>query len=779
MATETEPELAQSDVCWDGSLHSYRPDDAWRSRVSPTVPLHNETTDDMDPVLYEVIRNRMWANNMAHGETLTRISGSPVFQALDFNMCVMTEDAEVVMNAPFILYLDTGAPLFVKYVMENFGEAPGVEEGDVFLGNDPWVGAVHQMDVMLAAPVFVDGRLFAWVSNAGHQYDLGGIVPGGWPQNAPDIYSDPTLLSPFKLVERGVMRTDLERLYRRQSRMPDLVALDLRAQLSGCRYAVHEMLEMVDKFGAGVVKAAMRRILDNGQQAFREKLERLPDGRWSEVSYVDEPMPGDRHVYRVQINATKEGGRLTLDNEGTGPQLEGTSNIVYSAFAGSVVSPLSVSLGWDQLFSIGGLDRQLEFRLTPGTITCADYPSEVSGGIMTANVVSDGINLMISRMAAGDPELRHDTVGATGALSMLVLAGVNDRGEAVGQAVMDGCALGSAGRGDRDGVDVTGPSWSPLMKLLNVEAEEEFFPIMFLYRRESADGGGAGRHRGGTGIETAFTPYRAAQISVITNVGGQSGSTESGKGLMGGYPAPTLSHTVLKGTNLKQEYAERRVPTNPADLRADETIRLRAKSNGTLLAEGDVVIATYSGGGGWGDPIERDPELVAHDVARGLVSQAVAAEVYAVALDGEGGIDVGRTETLRRQVRGERAGWPVAVRDRRSLPATPATGEAERQVLDGVVARDHEGQRILACRHCDEPLSDYTGNYKEGLRVHEGPLTLVPRVPDPSFFLDDCMVFRRFCCPGCQTLLTTEVVREGEPVVPEFVLRAPGDGAVA
>src|ERR1700743_1314877 len=102
MATETEHELAQSDVCWDGSLHSYRPDDAWQTRVSPTVPLHTETADDLDPVLYEVIRNRMWANNMAHGETLTRISGSPVFQALDFNMCVMTEDAAGVLTAPFI-----------------------------------------------------------------------------------------------------------------------------------------------------------------------------------------------------------------------------------------------------------------------------------------------------------------------------------------------------------------------------------------------------------------------------------------------------------------------------------------------------------------------------------------------------------------------------------------------------------------------------------------------------------------------------------------------------
>jgi N-methylhydantoinase B len=776
MAIATESDLAQPEVSWDGSVHSYRPGSDWKDRVSPALELHTDTADDLDPVLYEVIRNRMWANNMGHGETLTRISGSPVFQALDFNMCSLTEDAEVVMNAPFILYLDTGAPLFIRYIMENFSEAPGIYEGDVFLGNDPWIGAVHQMDVMLAAPVFVDGKLFAWVSNAGHQYDLGGIVPGGWPQNAPDIYSDPTLLSPFKLVERGVMRNDLERLYRRQSRMPELVALDLRAQLAGCRHAVNDMLEMVEKFGAATTKAAMRRILDNGQQAFREKLKRIPDGRWTEVNYVDEPMPGDRRTYRIQLNVTKDGDRLIVDNDGTGPQMEGTSNIVFSAFAGSFISPLSVTLGWDQLFSIGGLDRQIDFRMTPGTITCADYPSEVSGGIMTASTVGDGINLIVSRMVAGDPELSADAVGATGALSMMVLAGVNDRGQPVGQAIMDGCALGSTGRPDRDGVDTNGPAWSPLMKLLNVEAQEQFFPVLYLYRREAIDGGGAGRFRGGTCIEVAFTPYRASQIAVITNTGGQSGSTEAGKGLMGGYPAPTLTYTVFKDTDIADQFAARTMPGDVADLTAGETIRLRAKSNGTGLESGDVVAAVFSGGGGWGDPLERDPQAVARDVELGYVSAPVALDVYGVVLDAAGAVDAEATGTLRAGILAERASWPRASSELDGGPHTPATGEPERRVLDAVVARDHDGRRVLACAHCGEVLSDFTGNYKAGLLAHDGPMTLVPRIPDPGFFLDDTMVFRRFCCPGCHALMTTEVVRDDEPLVSEFALRAAGSG---
>jgi len=172
-------------------VHSYQPSADWLTRVSDSIVFHREVDDDLDPVTYEVIRNRLWSSNVAHGETLTRISGSPVFQALDFNMCIMTEEAEVVMNAPFILYLDGGAPLMVRYIMETFSDDLGIHEGDIFLGSDPWIGACHQMDVLISAPVFVDGKLFAWVTNGGHQYDLGGIVPGGWPQNAPERLQRP------------------------------------------------------------------------------------------------------------------------------------------------------------------------------------------------------------------------------------------------------------------------------------------------------------------------------------------------------------------------------------------------------------------------------------------------------------------------------------------------------------------------------------------------------------------------------------------------------------
>lgn len=777
MSIETHPETAAAadqDVHWDGKQHAYRPAADWLSRVSPRLQLHRDAESEIDPVTYEVIRNRLWTSNLAHGETLVRISGSPIFQALDFNMCILTEDAEMVSNAPFITYLVMGAPLAVPFIMENFSESPGIEEGDVFLVNDPWIGASHQMDVLFAAPVFIDGRLFAWVSNAGHQYDLGGIVPGGWPQNAPDIYSDPVIFSPFKIVERGHLRKDLEEMYRRQSRMPNLVALDLRALLGGLNYAVREVQDICTQYGPKTVKAAMRRVLDTAQASFEDKLARIPDGVWSEVRYIDEKMPGDRGSYRVQVNVEKRGTELIVDNHGTEDQQDGPIGFNFASFSGAVLGTLSVTMLYEQLFAVGGAARQIDYAVEPGTLSCVDYPAPVSGGIFSIINCINALMLIVSRMLACDPQLKDDVVGAQAEWPLLVLAGENDRGEAIGTALMEPVAEGSGGKPTRDGVDTNGMVWTPLMRLLNIEAVEQAFPLVYLYRRERCDGGGTGTYRGGTGMDFAVTPYRANAIAAITNVGGAGVSTHGCMGLFGGYPTPTCWHLIRTGTDLREQFAARIMPGDVRDLVADNELLLRGKSNGTPLVDGDVLEGSFAGGGGYGDPIERDPAAVERDLRLGYASAAAAAAVNGVVVGEDLAVDADATTRRRADLLDERRGWRPATEipdpHRRDQPSTPSTGEPDRSVHEYVVARDHDGQRVLACARCDTVLCDYRGNYKLGLLVHEGPVTEIPGVRDPSEYIDDAIVFRRYCCPGCHVLAATEIVRADEPVLSEMEL---------
>jgi N-methylhydantoinase B len=424
----------------------------------------------------------------------------------------------------------------------------------------------------------------------------------------------------------------------------------------------------------------------------------------------------------------------------------------------------------DQMFSIGGAERQIDFDPTPGLLTCCDYPAAVSGGVMNILTHMNALMVIFSRMLACDPDVKGDLIGAGPEWPLLVLAGTDDRDSYFGTALMDASAMGSGARAFKDGVDTSGPAWSPLIRLLNIEASEQWYPIVYLYRRELTDGGGAGRWRGGTGMEEAVTPYRATAIEAITNTGGSGVSTHGCMGVFGGMPSPTARYLLAKGTNVERLFGERIVPDDIDTIEAESRELLRAKSNGAPFVAGDMLEAVFTGGGGYGDPLEREPERVALDVALGYVSTEVAAELHGVVIDGDGAIDTARTAEERERQRAARGTWTeVSARfGEPEAPTSPATGEAPVSVHEYLEARDVEGHRVLACSRCERVIGDYRGDYKLGLLMHEGPLTLVPLVIDPAHFLDEEMVLRRFCCPGCKTQMATELVKSDEPLLPEF-----------
>jgi N-methylhydantoinase B len=338
---------------------------------------------------------------------------------------------------------------------------------------------------------------------------------------------------------------------------------------------------------------------------------------------------------------------------------------------------------------------------------------------------------------------------------------------------MDPVAMGSGARSFKDGVDTSGPAWSPLIRLLDVEAAEQWYPVLYLYRRELIDGAGAGRWRGGTGMEFAVTPYRAKSINVITNSGGQNVSTHGGTGLFGGLPSPPARFLIAHGTNAEQLFRSQRVPDHIDHLEAEVRVLLRGKSNGTPLAPGDVLETTFTGGGGYGDPLEREPERVARDVATDYVSRGAAQSLYGVAIAPDGAVDARETERLRSAQLAERGSWrPAYELVGASAPEfkSAATGEPECSVHEYLVARDRDRGRVLCCARCNHIVSDYRDNYKLGLLADTQPVTLIPHTIDPNYFLDDHMILRRFCCPGCKVLMSVELAREGEPLFPEFML---------
>jgi N-methylhydantoinase B len=259
-------------------------------------------------------------------------------------------------------------------------------------------------------------------------------------------------------------------------------------------------------------------------------------------------------------------------------------------------------------------------------------------------------------------------------------------------------------------------------------------------------------------------------VTLVTNTGGMGISTYGGEGLAGGYPAPAAHYLLLKSSDVAGWFARREIPSDLAALECASRQFLRSKSNGAPLEAGDVFETTACGGGGFGDPIAREPRRVALDVASGHVSAAAAVDVYGVVLNADGDPEEAGTQQRREAMLRERAAWPLVTSAATEPDGVAADDAAHRPINSVLVALERPGGAVLACRTCGAVLSHYHGNYKEHVQLDRSPVSIIPLVGDPHRFHDEPMEFRRYCCPSCHTLLTTEVLSASEPVLPEMRL---------
>ncbi|UHQ95216.1 hydantoinase B/oxoprolinase family protein [Haloterrigena alkaliphila] len=641
-----------SDI-WEDFTSGYVPDE--ELDVHPSLSLHAKANDDIDPVTHEVLRHRLYSINEEHGQTLENVSGSPVaYYAQDFNPTILAEDGEVIFQGPYIQFFSPIAELQVKWILENRSDNPGIEPGDVFLANDPWIGATHQPDVHFIAPVFEDGELFAWVVNTLHQYDIGGIDPGSFCPGADDVFHEPSPIPPIKIVEGGERREDLRQLYLRQSRLPQMVGLDFNAQLAGVNVARDRLTEVVDEYGASTVKGVMRDVLDDAERSFTEKLETIPDGTWRARGYMDGSQTGDTDLYVGQVQLTKEGDTLTFTNEGTEDEA-GAMNLTYAGFRTAIMSVLNPMMMYDAMWVAGGALRHIDIETTPGTFTHAEWPSAVStGGQIGIEFAICLINDVVARMLASSDEHKRDIINGTHESSGAVAqAGIDQWGDEFGTMNLDCMGLGGVGASPhKDGIDTGGAYWAPKAPIPNMEHNEQDYPILYLYRDEVPDSGGAGEFRGGVGMHYCWIPHNTSQIeNVLAGVGG---AVPLSRGVSG-EPGATLRPRIVRDSDIESRLEAGEIPERATDAEG-AVAKLPSKSYDTQEPD-DIWEVRTAGSPGYGDPLERDPEDVAEDVRNGYVSESVAADTYGVVLTEAGGrivSDLDATADRRDELRDER-----------------------------------------------------------------------------------------------------------------------------
>jgi len=624
------------------------------------VALHDVAPDavaGLDPLTYEVIRHRITTITEDMGDALKRMSGSVVVtDCNDFGTAVLDETGDSVQIGMFNMGLSAGVDLAVKWTLENRAERPGIRPGDMFFSNDPWVGGgMHQNDASVLAPLFHDGELFAWTAAVAHQVDLGGVSPGSWSVDGQDVFSESTPIPPVRIVEGGELRTDIEDVYLRRSRVPRLVGLDLRAKIGANNVAHDQLLRLIDKYGPATVKAVMRRMMDDAETRVRDKLRDLPDGAWRSVAHQDSARAGDRQVHKILLEMRKERDRLVFDFTGTDAQVEGFSNCTFAGLHGGIMPVLLTMLCGDIPWSPGGISRCVDIVSAPGTLNNCTFPAgvgkaSVASAWATQNAVSECV---ASLLATSDRHQKSAMSVCCGTWDLTLIAGLDQHGNGFATMLCDAMAGGMGARVHADGVDTGGANAIAMGRVADVEMNEFAFPILYLWRREETDSGGPGRMRGGLGGSSCFTPHDcgADEMHLVLSATGKA--LPQAAGLSGGYPANTQHSVLVRDADLDGLFSQGVVPTALEQLGG--TAHVMPEHLETDLSRRDVYYTHWQGGGGYGDPLRRDPASVALDAARGKVSPEAASAVYGVALDPSGRPDPDATETLRDRRRRQRA----------------------------------------------------------------------------------------------------------------------------
>jgi N-methylhydantoinase B len=608
----------------------------------------------LDPITFEVLRHKLDEIISEAYYTMGRVSGSPVvYEVGDHQEAICTPTGDAAVFGAGVLHWVCSIGAGVRHIVDRYAENPGFEVDDQFMLNDPYIAAVHGPDLQLLAPVIYEGEIIAWAGASSHQTDMGGIDPGSMCVSSTDTFQEGFLTPGLKIVERGVIRRDVEDTLRNLIRTPDLGLLDVRAKIAANNVVKARLLEMVDRYGVETVKTLFSQLIEYSEQRIRARLRSIPDGRWTSENSVE----GIQEDYvRVQVELTKTDDTVTFDFTGSSPQVRSSLNMGPIGTRSSALNPyiamLCHDIPWNE-----GLFKAAEFVMPAGTVINPHRPAALSASVPT------GANLLVlttcqnalSKMLLGseDPQLRQESCGNSGAgHNTFVVAGLNGDGEFFATLILDAIAGGGGGFPDRDGADSAQNHWSVKTLIGNVETVELLYPVLYLWRREVQDSGGLGKFRGGLGVMEALMPWGTPEVVNINH--GSGYDVRPCLGYSGGYPAPHTPAGVIRGADVAQRlFAQGVVPRTLNDLGGHEE-RIVPKSVTPVMAADVLYGYVGSGGGGFGDPLERDPARVAADTVVGAISEDAALSAYGVVLSRDGlevRIDAEATTRTREAIR--------------------------------------------------------------------------------------------------------------------------------
>jgi N-methylhydantoinase B len=723
----------------------------------------------VDPITLQVLRHRLQAINDEQLQVTVRTSGSPtVYEAFDANSTLLTPSGDSLCVGYYVLGLSLSFDTTVKYILNRFSQNPGIHDGDVFYTNDPWAGAGHQNDTIMVAPIHWKGELVAWSGLSLHEMDVGGPIAGGYGAKAQDVYGEAPLIPPIKIVEAGVVRADIEEAVLRNSRTPAFNGLDMRGRLAAIHRGRARIHETIERYGKQTFLEAQERILDLAQQALARRLQELPDGTWRQEGFLDY-----KRLYRLRLTATKTKDRLLLDFRDASKQAPAMVNSTRYLLEGGVMAAVLGELCFDMPWAPAAFKRNVEVLSKEGTLVHAIHPAGVGqGGTAASSLAQSLVSTAVGKMFAATDKYRDEAqANWVPSTKRPVVSGLNRRRETYAITLIDQAGGGGA-LSFRDGPDSVHLPGAPMMALGNVEVYERLYPVLYLYRKHAIDTGGPGKFRGGLGTEVALTPHRNPGPIQVLNLAGCSFHPEA-RGLYGGLPSIVQPTFLLRGTGVLNGMAKGTVPWEHDEFQARSRKLLKSREV-VKLRRGDVYVSVQSGGAGYGDPLEREPDRVLADYLKGACSLEMSRDVYGVVLDPERKTLVTEeTQALRDELRRERLSGqpprPSQGGDEGKPVATPV-----RSVGDALFLMADNGHSAWHCQRCGTLLGPASQDFRRYATARDVGITTYS--PWNRFGWVDLFIVREFCCPGCGLLLDAQPRRKKDPTLFDALDVANGAG---
>lgn len=718
---------------------------------------------EWDPVLSEILYNYELTMNREMGRALVNLSGSFLFvSASDFACGCLDAEGNILTTISWSLQMGYAISNTVRHSLERF--AGDLRPGDVIFANDPYEGGgLHSHDVVVVAPVFDGEEILMWVGVSAHVTDVGGAVPGGYSVEHSEVFGENVRFTPVKFYDAGKFRQDILDAFLTNTRLPEATEIDLKAITGAVWMGKERCAAMIEQHGGEKVRKIHAAQIANAAMAFRERLDKLPDGAYGGAAHMEHDGEDDK-IYTIRTTLIKEGSRLTVDYTGTDEQAPGVLNGTSVGAIGDAMAALGTVYAPELPFNEGLLEP-VTVIAPAGTLVNARKPAPISGATVYASWFgTDAILEASNYLLAGDPEAATRRTGPWGSWTFAWLQGPNQYGDPWFWNVFSGGSGGAGAIEARDGENAMMGIQTIDAFIPNVEEYEIQSPVLFLDTRFAPDTGGAGRNRGGLALESLCTPYDTERWDIVVF---HNRLTAPSSAVSGGQPgagaAIRFAHDAMESVH---EHWDRReeLPVHEYAAAAEQP---PARGRGYSVTPDDAYYIRATGGPGFGDPLLREPAAVAADLARGYVSPDIAERVYGVVVGADGGVDEGESAALRGERRAARRELPLG---HEVLPAGDGSGgepvhrepvAGAPQVLGESLAIDADGR--YRCRHCDHDFGANSTNWKWWAATAEDPVSAesigAPILERPQHDL----VFRRYCCVGCGVQVDTEVAPAGEP----------------